>query len=245
MPAAIVPVSSTSIAKSGEMGLADTFICAGGAIVINQESDLVTMYARKKKWGQIARVEIGRLGDEKVKLRWDIGDEFTTGDCAMEKTARLHFGHILFVMTLCSRKGLRFVVKTGKWGWATLTPKQLKDFTGVWRRWNGGYRGGDDRQSKGKQFDKKSVEIDKGDTQSSSTTLNADDIEDEKSIWWWDDKEEVQTDGETIAGDGEDKCVLWNGKPMLGENKAPLRSGSLKKSSVHIDKSSISAHSYS
>lgn len=68
MPAIIVPVSSTSIAESGEMSLADTFICAGGAIVVNQESDLVTVYARKKKWGQIARVEIGRLGDKKVKL---------------------------------------------------------------------------------------------------------------------------------------------------------------------------------
>lgn len=137
----------------------------------------------------------------------------------MEKTARLHFGHVLFV-----RKGLRFVVKTGKWSRAMLTPEQLKDFTGVWRRWNGGYHRGDDRQSEGKQFDEKSIEIDEGDTQSSSTTLNADDIEDGKSIWWWDDEEEVQTDGETITGDGEeDKCVSWNGKPMSGENKAPIK----------------------
>ena len=105
-----------------------------------------------------------------------------------------------------------------------LTPEQLKDFTRVWRQWNGGYHRGDDCQSKGKQFDKKSIEIDEGDMQSSSTTLNADNIEDKKSIWWWDNKEEVQTDRETIVGDGEeDKCVLWNGRPMLGKNKAPIK----------------------
>lgn len=216
-PAVIVPVSSTSIAESGEMGLADTatFICAGGAIVVNQVIGLVTVYARKKKWGQIAGVEIGRLGDEKVKLWYDIGDEFATGDRAVEKTARLHFGHVLFVTALRSRKGLRFVVKTGKWGRATLTPERLEDFTKVWRRWDGRYLRGDYSQSEGKQFDEKSVEIDEGDTQSSSTTLNADDIEDEKSIWWLDDEDEKST-WETVR-----KINVCGG--VLGGNWNPIK----------------------
>ena len=132
MSAVAVPLSSASITASCESGLSyfDAFVCARGTIVVDNMADLVTVFAPKpNNEGQITRVAIGRLTDERVHSWLDIEDEFATNDsCTLEKTAASYFPNVLLLAASPSPKGLIFIIETGKGKRATLTGKTTRSF---------------------------------------------------------------------------------------------------------------------